>query len=221
MIITTIINICCGILSTFVVIFFIDKINKFKIRKFFITDFRLYEEMSEWFLITIWTKKLLRENKVAFTISPTKSDSDYLVDFYFQNFSRIKLQISCIKSKKSNLLFDSIDKMFVIFNDFKLSTIKNNLFNRRCNFFEKDYIKEISDAKTNKDKAIIISRLLLDLKLYIDCYDDFLIHMKFPKYYLKILNKIRVEPTIEVGIEEVRNELLLLTKKTKKLNIKL
>jgi hypothetical protein len=215
MLTTIIISICCGILSTFVAIFIIDKINKFNIRKFFFNDFRLNEEMAEWFLSTISTKKLLRNNKIPFTVSPTTKEANYLLKFYEQNSSSMKLQISWIKSMKANLLFDSIDKMFVVFNDFKLSSIKNHLFNRRCNFYEKDYIKEISDAKTNKGKALIISRLLLDLKFYIEYYDEFLIYMKFPKYYLKIIDKIKIE---ENDCEEIRNELLLLIQKGKRKN---
>jgi len=203
--------------GAFLFLLIIDKFNKYRIRKFFIKDFRLNEEMTEWFICSIETKKLLNENTVEFTTQPTQDDAKYLIDYYYKNFSQIEFQISCIKSTKANLLCESIDKMFVIFNDFNLITIRNHLFNRRCNFFETDYISEISNEKDNIKKASQISHLLLDLKFYLEYYDDFLIHMKFPEYYLKVLKDIKsqFDKTNTNVYKTIVQELLFLKQKAR------
>ena len=96
------------------------------------------------------------------------------IGFCKTNKWAIDMMVDIIKSKRSDIIYDVIDKSIAIYYSHRLYEISNNLMNRAYNFvYDKnnDYVENL----INKHDAISLYNLIFDIFAYIsfifDLYD--------------------------------------------------
>ena len=83
------------------------------------------------------------------------------------------MMVDIIKSKRSDIIYDVIDKSIAIYYSHRLYEISNNLMNRAYNFvYDKnnDYVENL----INKHDAISLYNLIFDIFAYVSFIFDFI-----------------------------------------------
>lgn len=173
-----ILSFAVNIISGIILIIIVDKYNKSNVKRKFIEDFRTNELISEglsfeymffYVMIDQYEFKVLIRDDSAIKKTRVRKK---IFKWFSEEKGTIKLLIDCIRLDKNEILYDMIDHSFIIFNNFKLMNIKNNLKNRISNFNKDNLLEEIDSTENPINKYNRIKYLMLDLMYYYQYFNE-------------------------------------------------
>ena len=185
-------SIVTGIVSSLLVTYILGVKDKNKAKRILLENMRFMESIEENFLFIMiflensqpifkyyagidWFNfpgKIEKINRIKIQKDP-KSQKKF-INFCKTNKWAIDMVVDIIKSKRSDIIYDAIDKSIASYNSKRLYEISNNLMNRTYNFIY-DNDDGYVDNLINKHDAIGLYRFLFDIFAYIsfifDLYD--------------------------------------------------
>ena len=186
------VSVVTGIVSSLLTTYILEKRDKNKAKRILLKNVRFMESIEESFLFIMiflensqpifkyyagidWFNfpgKIEKTNEIKMQKDP-KIQKNF-INFCKTNKGAINMMVDMIKFKRSDIIYDVIDKSIAIYYSHRLYEISNNLMNRTYNFVydrNNDYV----DNLINKHDAISLHSLIFDIFAYIsyifDLYD--------------------------------------------------